>query len=300
MQKNREEFEEQPKKRRRKKSRFGYYLYAVVMMFLTIANVLAAAFLLTYVRQIEVSDTTHVKKSQIVDWFKGDPYTLNSIYAVAKHKIAPPAIPVYLESFEVSFHAPWALKLDVQEKQVVGCILHEENYVYFAKDGTVLVMGNEMLEGIPIIEGMKAEHIGLYEKLTFDNEKVFSYVVNISEQMKKNALKPDRLVWEEESMNLYFGEICVCLGKINFDEKLRELPPILEELEGKKGKLHLEHFSEMSTNISFVEETEQPVVSPSEEDTEANSQVSETDSETLEMDENAVEDTAREEDISQE
>ena len=56
----------------------------------------------------------------------------------------------------------------------------------------------------------------------------------------------------------------------------------------------------MSTNISFVEETEQPVVSPSEEDTEANSQVSETDSETLEMDENAGEDTAREEDISQE
>ena len=55
-------------------------------------------------------------------------------------------------------------------------------------------------------------------------------------------------------MNLYFGDICVCLGKINFEEKLVELPPVLEALEGKKGKLHLEHFGEMSKNFSFVEE----------------------------------------------
>lgn len=257
MQKNREEFEEQPRKRRRKRSRFGYYLYAVVMLFLTIANILAAVFLMTYVRRIEVSETTYVKESEIIDWFKGDPYTLNSIYAVAKYKIAPPVTPVYLESFEVGFSAPWALKLDVQEKEIVGCILHEENYVYFAKDGTVMIIENEKLECIPIIEGIQAEHIELYAKLTFDNEKVFSYMVNISEQVRKNDMIPDRLVWEEESMNLYFNEICVCLGKINFDEKLKELPPILEELEGKKGKLHLEHFSEMSTNISFVEAEEE-------------------------------------------
>lgn len=256
MQRNREEFEEQPKKRRKRRSRFGYYLYAVVMLFLTIANILAATFLLTYVRQIKVSETTYVKESEIIEWFKGDPYTINSIYAVVKHKVSPPATPVYLESVKVRFSAPWEISIDVREKQVVGCILQEDSYVYFAKDGTVLLIGSEMLEGVPIIEGMQAEHVGLYEQLTFDKEKVFTYVVNISEQMKKNDLKPDRLVWEEESMNLYFDEICVCLGKINFKEKLTELPPILEQLEGKKGKLHLEHYSEMSTNISFVEEKE--------------------------------------------
>ena len=76
----------------------------------------------------------------------------------------------------------------------------------------------------------------------------------ISEEVRKEELAPDRLVWEDDSMNLYFGEICVQLGKLNFDEKLIQLPPILEKLEGKKGILHLEHYNEMSSSISFVEE----------------------------------------------
>ena len=57
-------------------------------------------------------------------------------------------------------------------------------------------------------------------------------------------------------MNLYFGEICVQLGKMNFDEKLTQLPPILEKLEGKKVTLHLELYSELSNSISFEEVVE--------------------------------------------
>lgn len=255
MQKNREEIDEQPKKRRKKKSRFGYYLYAIVMLLLTIANVLVALFLFTYVQRTEIKGTKYTEETEIKEWFEADPYTKNSLYAVAKHKFAQPEIPVYLESVNVGWQAPWALRITVQEKPIAGCVLLEQNYVYFAEDGTVMMMGAEVLEGIPIVEGMQVSNASLYEKLEFDAEKVFTYVVNISKQLRENEeLKPDRLVWEEDSMNLYFGDICVCLGKINFEEKLVELPPALEALEGKKGKLHLEHFGEMSKNFSFVEE----------------------------------------------
>ena len=251
---HREELAEQPRKRRRKKSRFGYYLYAFVMLILTIANIALATFLLTYVQSVDVKGTKYTQKSQILEWFQEDPYTKNSLYAVAKHKFAQPELLPFLESARVEWSAPWSLVINVQEKQIVGCILYEQSYVYFTEDGTVLLMGSEILEGIPIVEGLQVNQVELYEKLEFDSEKVFTYVINISEQIRKNDLKPDRLVWEEESMNLYFGEIRVCLGKINFGEKLVELPPILEQLDGKKGTLHLEHYSEMSTNISFVEE----------------------------------------------
>lgn len=290
MHKGREEFEERPRKRRKRKSRFGYYLYAIVMLLLTMANIVVATFLLTFVQRIDISETTHVQKSQILQWFKEDPYTLNSIYAVGKHKMAPPETPAYLQSVKVGWSAPWAIKIDVQEKQIVGCIMFEETYVYFAEDGTVMLKGSQVLEGIPIIEGLNAEEAALYGTLTFEDKKVFSYVVNISEQIKKNELKPDRLVWEEDSMNLYFGEIRVCLGKLNFDEKLVELPPILERLEGKKGTLHLEHYSEMSKNISFEEDKEIPIV----DEPTTTPETPEDTTETPEINENNSEDTSTE------
>ena len=254
MQENREQIEERPRKRRKRRSRFGYYLYAVVMLLLTLANISLGVFLLTYVQSVEVKGTKYSQEQQIIEWFKEDPYTINSIYAVAKHKYAPPELLPYLESAKVGFQAPWEIQIEVKEKEIVGCILHEQSYVYFAEDGTVMMMGSEILEGIPVVEGLAASQVELYETLEFDSEQVFSYVNKISEQIKKNELQPDSIVWEEDSMNLYFGEIRVCLGKLNFDEKLTELPPILERLEGKKGTLHLEHYSEMSTNISFEEE----------------------------------------------
>lgn len=254
MQKKSEEMEEKPKKRRKKKKRFGYYLYALVILILTVTNILVATFLLTYVQNIEVTGTEHSSEKQVVEWVKEDPFTMNSLYTVAKFKFGKYKLPTYLEDVKVGLNAPWEVCVEVQEKQVAGCILTANAYVYFAEDGTVLVKGSEILESIPVVEGLEVSKTSLYEKLGIKDEKVFSYVINISETIKKNELTPERLVWEDESMNLYFGDVCVQLGKLNFDEKLIQLPPILEKLEGKRGTLHLEHYSEMSKSISFVEE----------------------------------------------
>ena len=254
MGKRPEEQEEQPRKRRKKKKRFGYYLYAVVILVLTITNILLATFLLTYVQSVEVAGTKHVTQGQVVEWVKEDPFTMNSLYTIGKYKIGKYQLPSYLEDVDVSLTAPWAVKVKVQEKQIAGCILTGNNYVYFAEDGTILVKGSKVLEGIPVVEGLKLKETSLYEKMKIGDDKIFSYVISISKEIRKNELSPERLVWEEDSMNLYFGEVRVQLGKLNFDEKLVQLPPILKELEGKKGTLHMEHYGKMSKGISFVEE----------------------------------------------
>lgn len=256
MRKQRDENDERPKKRRKKKSRFGYYLYAVIMLILTLANITVATFLLTYVQDIQVTGTEYSEEQDVIDWIEEDPLTANSIYAGLKYKLGSYTLPTYLESVSVGWNAPWKLWVKVQEKEIIGCILSDNVYVYFAEDGTVLVKGSDIIDGIPVVEGLEAENIKLYEKLEIGNEKVFSYVISISEEMKQVELSPNRLVWEDDSMNLYFDEICVQLGKLNFDEKLIQLPPILEELEGRKGTLHLEHYNEMSSSISFEKAVE--------------------------------------------
>lgn len=245
------------KRRRRKKSRFGYYLYAVTVLLLTIINITLAALLLTQVQGVEVQGTKYSRESDIVTWIEEDPLTANSLYTLWKFRFGSFALPVYLEDVNVSLTAPWKVKVKVQEKQIIGCILLDNSYVYFDAEGLVLRTENEYDSGIPLIEGLEVNEAELYEYLDVENQKVFSYIVKVTEEIEEANLSPDRLVWEDDSMNLYFEQICVKLGKSNFGEKILQLPPILSELEGKKGTLHLEHYTEDSTSISFEKSVEE-------------------------------------------
>lgn len=243
------------KKKKKKKSRIGYYLYAVVVMILTTAILLLSVLLLFHVQKIEVEGTKYSEEKQISDWIQEDPYTSNTIYAFCKFKMSAYEKPVYLERVDVGFSAPWILRIKVKEKEIAGGIAMEGGYVYFAKDNTVLVRGTELLEGIPVVEGVAAEQTELYQKLDYkENPKVFFYIRELTKQLKKTELKPERILWDGESMNLYFQGVCVRLGKGSFDEKLIQIPPILEKLEGKTGVLKMEYYSETSTSISFREE----------------------------------------------
>lgn len=241
-------------KRKKKKSRFGYYLYACIVLILTIVIILVAAFLLTYVQKIEVVGTEYSSEDEILRCIEEDPYTMNSLYTYWKYKSGGFTFPETVEQVKVELKAPWALKLTVKEKKIVGCILSGEQYLYFSKDRTVMWKDAEMLEGIPVVEGLVITAISENGTLQIENEKVFSYIENVSKEVQKNKLYPDRIVWEEESMNLYFAGIKVQLGKMSFDDKLVQLPPILAELEGQNGVLHLEHFSDVSAGISFEKE----------------------------------------------
>ena len=245
------------KRRRKKKSKFGYYLYAVTVLLLTIINITLAALLLTQVQGIEVKGTKYSKKEDIVSWIEEDPLTINSLYTLWKYKFGHYTLPVYLEDVEVSLTAPWKVKVKVQEKQMIGCMLLDNSYVYFDAEGLVLKAGSEYDAEIPLIEGLKVKEAELFEYLDVENQKVFSYIVKVTEEVAESNLSPDRLVWEDDSMNLYFEQVCVKLGKSNFAEKILQLPPILSELEGKHGTLQMEHYTEDSTSISFEKSDEE-------------------------------------------
>ena len=247
----REDTEKKKKKQRRKKSRFGYYLYAVVILILTITNITIATLLLTYVQRFRITGNVNSQKSEIENWIKEDAWTANSLYTYFKFKSGAYHLPDYLLGVEVSFDAPWAIHVAVEEKQVVGCLVNDNSYVYFDQDGFVLKKSVQYESDVPLIEGIQVEDTERYKYMKTEDEKIFSYIVSLIEEIGEHELEPDRVVWEEESMNLYFGEICVWLGKSNFEEKLVELPPILEQLEGNSGILHMEHYTAGTTSINF-------------------------------------------------
>ncbi len=246
-----EDTQKKAKKRRKKKSKFGYYLYAVVVLTLTVANITIATLLLTYVQHIQVAGNQISQKSDIISWIQEDPLTANSLYTLLKFKIGSYNMPIYLEEVEVELQSPWEVHVKVKEKQIIGCVLDETAYVYFDAEGLVLKKTAEYEEGIPIIEGLAVGSTKKFQKLKVDNEKVFSYIVEITEEIAANKLAPDRIVWEGDSMNLYFEGVCVSLGKNHFGERIRVMAAVLDELEGKEGTLHLEHYTSESANFSF-------------------------------------------------
>ena len=190
-------------KKRRKKSKFGYYLYAVVILVLTIVNITLATLLLTYVQGIQVTGTKISDKNEVIAWVEKDPLTKNSIYAWCKFRFGNVKIPVYLEDMEIKLNAPWKLKVIVKEKEIESCILVEEQYVYFDDEGLVLRVLEEYDGSVPLIEGVKVKEAKMHEKMKVKNEKIFSYIVNANEELQSYSINPDRIVWEEDSMNLY-------------------------------------------------------------------------------------------------
>lgn len=247
--------ERRKKKQRKKKRKFGYYLYAIVVLLLTVTNITLGTWLLTYVQNIYITGTVNSEKHAIVAWIKEDPMTVNSLYTFWKFKTGAYKLPVYLESVEVSLKAPWKVQVDVQEKQIIGCIISGKSYVYFDSEGLVLKQTMQYEEGVPIIEGIRVKKAKQFDYLKVNDEKIFSYIVGITDEIAERKLQPDRIVWEDGSMNLYFGGVRVNLGKSGYDIKLNELPPLLEKLGEKQGVLHLEHFTKGST-ISFEENKE--------------------------------------------
>ncbi len=250
------EKEERTRKRRKKKSKFGYYLYAVIMLLLTITNITLALLLLTHVQKIEISGTELARESDIEAWIKEDAFTNNAIYTWWKYNFGTHEIPVYLESMHVSLGAPWKVTVKVEEKKIAGCVLKEDMYIYFDEKGLVLDKSAMLREEIPVVEGLEVNDAAEYEYLQVENEKIFSYVVEVASQLKKSQLVTDRLVWDD-GMQLHFDGVCVTLGKTNFEEKILQLPPILEQLEGKEGTLKLEHYTSDSKNISFEQKTDE-------------------------------------------
>lgn len=249
-------------KRRRKKSKFGYYLYAFVILVLTIANVSLAILLLTHVQKVNVTGTEIASQTEIQEWVQEDPLTVNSLYTLFKFKSGRYELPVYLEAVNVSLSLPWEVQVQVVEKEMIACVPYKGNYVYIDKEGLVMKISQQLDEGIPYIEGVNVLKAEQFKVLKVKEEKLTSYVEDIIYEVKKNEIAPDKIVWEENSMNLYFGEVCVELGKMNYDVKIAELPPILKSLEGKAGVLRMEHYSETSSSISFEE-----FVEPTQEET---------------------------------
>ena len=146
---------------------------------------------------------------------------------------------------------PWKLQVTVKEKEAVAVLEEDGSYVSFDRKGMVLSRTAQQPEQMPIVDGIACNEAQVHEMIQVEDKHVFSYVEELTTALRKYEMIPERLVWDEQGLNAYYDDVYVRFGKSGFDDKVLQLSAIIENLDGEKGTLHLEHYNETNESITF-------------------------------------------------
>ena len=241
-------------KRKRKKKRkiFG-------LLFLTILLLLAVAALVVVkvftVEQVVVTGNEHYDDDRIAECVLNDEYSWNTLYVYLKYRLKEPETVPFVDTMEISMKLPHTIQIHVYEKGLLGYLYLDSlgQNVYFDKDGIVVETSSEVIEGIPEISGTPVDSVVLYEKLPIES-KILKNLLSLTQTLKKHEMVPDRILCAPDmSYSLEYGTIQVLLGTVeNFSEKILRMVQIMPKLEGLSGTLHLESWTENTTDITFT------------------------------------------------
>ena len=240
---------------RKRKHNFKRKVCAWILIVMMICLGLIVFLLLFQVREVNIKGNKYVSKQEVYDWVCEDELSTNSLYLLGKYNLTEPKLMPSMEEVKVSLSNPWTVNVRVKEKQVVGFIIWNEQFVYFDKDGFVLDINQEWWEDVPRIDGIELKKVKKYQNLPVskENKNVFNNLLDISENLKKYELTPDRIECRDSELYLYFDNKCAILGNRNFSDRIAQISPILEKLGDKSGTLHLETYNEENTTITFTE-----------------------------------------------
>lgn len=244
-------YEERPVKKKKK----SHKIYAFFVLLFGVAIIVLAFILLFYIQRVEVTGNEYCTDKQIIDTVQDDKYSVNSLYVWGKYMLGRGKTLPCFEEMKVGFTWPWILKIEVKEKQIVGFIrAGEEEYAYFDKDGLIVRKDTVYTEGLPCVEGIDVDKIQLYKRIESENSQIFEEILETSQELKKYEMTAEKIVCKSNRIYIYVGQICVSLGNNVTSEKIAQISPIIEKLEGKSGTLHLENYAEGRETITFAVE----------------------------------------------
>lgn len=193
---------------------------------------------------IEVKDTEHYTKEELQQYFVKNIFESNTFILYYKLTYGEPIDIPFVQKYDVQFVDRHTIAIDVYEKPIVGCIGYMNEYVYFDKDGKVLEVSEEKLEGVPLITGVHISEMKLYDKLVVDNNQVFKKIMALSQLINRYKLSIDKVTFDSSlNVTLVAKDVRVLLGnRKTYDEPISELTQMLPKLKNRKGELDMIDF----------------------------------------------------------
>lgn len=228
------------------------WILAGAISFVILFSVLLAAGIF-HVDEVKITGNSFYSDEEIKELVIGE-YP-NSLYLMFRYDyLGGKEIP-FVDNVEVTLEAPNRIKIRVYEKTLIGYVQYMGSNLYFDKDGTVVESSDAVLEGVPCIKGLKFDSLTLNEQLQVENEEVFEILLSMNQMMEKYELSPDAITLKNNSTEivLTFDQVRINLGEgAHMDEKAARIKSLLPDLADKSGILHMEEYTNESTNISFI------------------------------------------------
>lgn len=263
------EYKEQRKNgvRRRKRRKFNLRtfikLHKSLVIIFAMLCVLALAALggaiyvyKTYtVTNIYVDGNTHYSDEEIVEMVMTGRLSHNSAYLAIKYRDKSITDIPFIEKMDITILSPDTIRINVYEKAIAGYIEYLGRYMYFDREGIIVESSKTSLNDVPKVMGLDFNYVVMYEKLPVENEEVFEEILDITQLLSKYDLEAEKILFDSEyNVYLYFGDVEVSIGTDeNIDEKIINLQYILPKLEGKKGILNMQEYSDSNDNVTFEE-----------------------------------------------
>ena len=207
------------------------------------------------VKNVEVEGNKLYSDEQIKEWVLNDDYSWNTLYVYFKYRFFDTQEVPFIDTMEVSVKSPHTLHVEVYEKGRRGYVSLDSlgQNVYFDKDGFVVEMSTDVIEGVPQITGLTCGDAVLYEKLDVSGKDTLKDSLAVTQTLKKYNLVPDTINYDDQgNVTLQYGTITVNLGQAtSLTEKVVRMEKIMPNLEGLTGILHLEDWTEDTTDITF-------------------------------------------------
>ncbi len=256
------------KEQRKKKRRAKKILILLAAFLLVVLIAIVIIWKVFVVKNVKVEGNVLYDEQLITDTILNDEYSWNSLYVLMKYTFVDAEEIPFIDTLEVKMNNPQTLTIKVYEKGMMGYLYISaigEN-AYFDKDGFVVETSTRVIENIPRIDGITCEEVTVYEQLPID-EQLLRQILTLTQSLKREELEPDSINYSVENEPvLYYGNVAVRLGSMeNLTLKVEHLSKILPSIRDKAGVLHMENWTEESTNIIF----EQTKIEMPEEDVES-------------------------------
>lgn len=101
-------------------------------------------------------------------------------------------------------------------------------------------------DNVPLVTGLKYNELQMQKKIDVKDEKVFSYLLELTTAISKYHLPIDQIhIKDDGNALLISGNITVDLyDKNDIDIKIPELKGMLKKVKGKSGTIDMRYFSE--------------------------------------------------------
>ena len=195
---------------------------------------------------VKVTGNTYYTEEEIKDHVMGGVLEQNSLLWYLKYRYIGIEDMPFVEKITVTRKSNHKVVLRVYEKSLTASVKYMGQYVYFDKDGIVLEVLGEPIEGVPCIEGITFSGFVLYEKLQVEDEGVFKRILDLSQLLERYQLQVEEIRFAKDNeVVLRSGNVRVYLGNREFyDEQIVALSEIFPKaLEQKmSGDIDMENY----------------------------------------------------------